>query len=304
LDGAQSLKSNRWEEFMEHPFVTENNKERERLGNLVNRLSEEELNLSLDANWTVAMALGHLAFWDQWSLTLLRKSKASGIFAANVDSNTVNDTLLPIFSAMPPRQAASLALSSAREIDKELEQAPEDLIRKIEKSAQPWRLYRSKHRKLHLDEIAAVLQKSKAIRPVIKEIMDSADIRASAKVINTSFGHSISFWNKLDRLITSHQIVIDRPKGSHHPRFPELIYPLDYGYLQGTSSGDGQGIDVWQSSLDENRLVAVICTVDTLKQDTEVKLLIGCIDDEIDLVDWFYNSSEFMSGIIVRRGLI
>jgi len=25
------------------------------------------------------------------------------------------------------------------------------------------------------------------------------------------------------------EIVIDRPKGSHHPRYPEIVYPVDYG---------------------------------------------------------------------------
>ena len=111
----------------------------------------------------------------------------------------------------------------------------------------------------------------------------------------------MGFWTKLDQMLASHEIIIDRPKGSAHPGYPDMKYPLDYGYLKGTSSGDGNEIDVWRGSLDENRLVAIICTVDTKKLDAEIKLLIACSDDEIDLVNRFQNLGEFMSGIVVRR---
>lgn len=52
------------------------------------------------------------------------------------------------------------------------------------------------------------------------------------------------FWQALDRLVAECETVIDRPKGTAHPRWPEFVYPLDYGYLRGTSSMDGGGIDV------------------------------------------------------------
>lgn len=37
------------------------------------------------------------------------------------------------------------------------------------------------------------------------------------------------FWQALDELIRTSEIVIDRPRGSAHPRYPEMIYPVDYG---------------------------------------------------------------------------
>ena len=52
------------------------------------------------------------------------------------------------------------------------------------------------------------------------------------------------FWNVLDELVSKSEIVIDRPKGSAHSRFPDFIYRVDYGYLKDTSSMDGAGIDV------------------------------------------------------------
>lgn len=56
------------------------------------------------------------------------------------------------------------------------------------------------------------------------------------------------FWNALDQLVNTSEIVIDRPKGSSHPKYPDFVYKLDYGYLKNTSSMDGAGIDVWVGS--------------------------------------------------------
>ena len=50
-----------------------------------------------------------------------------------------------------------------------------------------------------------------------------------------------SFWQALDRLVAGREVVVDRPRGTSHPRYPEFAYPLDYGYLAGTRSGDGEG---------------------------------------------------------------
>ncbi len=82
-----------------------------------------------------------------------------------------------------------------------------------------------------------------------------------------------SFRTHLNTLIRSSALVIDRPKGVSRPHAPSVVYPLDYGYLQGTSSSDGESIDVWRGSLPEGHLDAVVCTVDVQKRDAEIKLL-------------------------------
>ncbi len=112
----------------------------------------------------------------------------------------------------------------------------------------------------------------------------------------------MDFWERLENLLAPNEIVIDRPKGSLHPEHPAIVYPLDYGFLKGISGGDGNDLDIWLGSMPEKRLVAVICTADSLKNDTEVKLLIGCTVEEIDIVDRFHNRGNYMSGIIIRRG--
>ncbi len=108
------------------------------------------------------------------------------------------------------------------------------------------------------------------------------------------------FWRAINKLVAEANIVIDRPKGSRHPKYPELIYPVDYGYLENTSSMDGGGIDVWQGT-DGNAVDAIICIVDLLKKDSEIKILIGCSEEEKEIVMQFHNGSEFMKGAMIRR---
>jgi inorganic pyrophosphatase len=109
------------------------------------------------------------------------------------------------------------------------------------------------------------------------------------------------FWSRLDELIKSSEIVIDRPKGTAHPRYPGLIFPLDYGYLKGTTAVDGNAIDVWRGSAGHLKLTAVACTVDVKKKDAEIKLIIGCTEKEINIIEK-HHSDKYMSCIIIRRG--
>lgn len=108
------------------------------------------------------------------------------------------------------------------------------------------------------------------------------------------------FWNALDELVNNSEIVIDRPKGTPHSKYPNFIYKVDYGYLQNTSSMDGAGIDVWVGSA-EKKIDAIICTVDLMKKDSEIKILIGCTEEEKAIVYETHNETEFMKGILVRR---
>jgi len=64
---------------MDRSFVAENARERKRLRLIVERLTDAELRLPMYAGWTIAAALGHLAYWDQRSLMLIRKWKKNGL---------------------------------------------------------------------------------------------------------------------------------------------------------------------------------------------------------------------------------
>jgi len=108
------------------------------------------------------------------------------------------------------------------------------------------------------------------------------------------------FWHKLDQLLITAELIVDRPKGSKHPRYPFLIYPLDYGYLQGTHSADGAGIDVWLGSVPDPQVTGIICTVDLQKRDAEIKLLLGCTPAEAH-VALATHKSAFQAAMLVER---
>ena len=109
------------------------------------------------------------------------------------------------------------------------------------------------------------------------------------------------FWNTLDSLVAQSEIVIDRPKGSAHPRYPKFIYPFDYGYLANTASGDGDGIDIWLGSLPDKVPTAIICTVDLTKRDSEIKILLGCTPDEMHQIQHFHTAGKQAGTLIARE---
>jgi inorganic pyrophosphatase len=103
-------------------------------------------------------------------------------------------------------------------------------------------------------------------------------------------GHA-DFFTILDRLAASAEIVVDRPKGLPHPRIPDAIYPLDYGYLQGVTGGDGDGLDVFIGSAKGRGVVGVLLTADPVKRD----------DDEVRMVQTFLAESLGIGGHAVPR---
>ena len=142
---------------MERAFIEENRRSRQRLTELANRLTDQDLWSLVVGDWSVGAILAHLAFWDYRALVLVRRWKESGIGPSQIDIDGVNDAMLPLLGAISPRDAANLAISAAETIDRELEQAPDDLIAGIEALGSKFRLKRSEHRQEHLDEIEHAL---------------------------------------------------------------------------------------------------------------------------------------------------
>ncbi len=112
---------------------------------------------------------------------------------------------------------------------------------------------------------------------------------------------SLEFWEYLQRLVDSSHIVLDRPKGSTHPRYHEQLYPVGYGYLEGTTAIDSGGVDIWVGSLNEKKVVGALCTVDLLKRDTELKIVYDCTEDEIKAILSFVNGEQMRAKFISRE---
>lgn len=72
------------------------------------------------------------------------------------------------------------------------------------------------------------------------------------------------------------RVVVDRPLGSVHPRWPDLVYGVNYGELPGTLSGDGHPIDAyllgWDVPMQEAK--GVVAAVIVREDDAEDKLVV------------------------------
>jgi hypothetical protein len=69
----------------------------------------------------------------------------------------VNDLSLPLWAAIPPRQAARLAIETAEALDRRLEAYPPDLLELIHAEYKRY-VFRAYHRTEHLNEAEAALK--------------------------------------------------------------------------------------------------------------------------------------------------
>lgn len=46
-------------------------------------------------------------------------------------------------------------------------------------------------------------------------------------------------------------VTVDRPIGTHHPKHREIVYPINYGYVEGLLGGDGEEQDVYILGVDK-----------------------------------------------------
>jgi len=143
---------------MAHPFVEENKQAREKLRDLIRQLQDHDLAHRLNAQWTVGSVLGHLAFWDYRAHILIQRWKKTKVEPSPADVHVINDAMLPLLLAIPPRKAAETALEAAAAIDHEIEGLDENLISEIQTAAGPFfRLNRASHRKDHISQIEKAL---------------------------------------------------------------------------------------------------------------------------------------------------
>jgi hypothetical protein len=156
------------------PWVAENDAERERLRSFVTRVSDEELGRPMPGGWTVAAVLAHIGFWDARAIFYLdRWGRGVGPSRADYvpeDVDAVNDSAKPLCLALPPRDAAQLALRLAEEADGKVEALSDELLAKIRAAGRsappdlhdvngaPFNLARATHRREHLDEIERALR--------------------------------------------------------------------------------------------------------------------------------------------------
>lgn len=85
-------------------------------------------------------------------------------------------------------------------------------------------------------------------------------------------------------LLKKIHVAVDRPLGSRHPKYPDLIYPVNYGYLPGTVSGDGEPIDAYILGLTVpvREYDGIVVAVVHRNNDAEDKLVVADRPDRYD----------------------
>ena len=143
---------------LDRSFIERNRASTHRIRALAARLTDEELQHPVGEHWTVAIALAHLAFWDRRVMYVLDMTERDGaLFEPDIDI-FVNDLSLPLWAAIPPREAARIAIESAEALDKRLEDFAPAILEEIHARSERW-VVRALHRDGHLDEVDATLER-------------------------------------------------------------------------------------------------------------------------------------------------
>lgn len=142
--------------------IAESNRvQRARLNKLVRNLDDAGLRTRLPNGWTVAGALGHLAFWDRQRLCLIRRWAAGDIRTGAYDSDVFNDAVQPLLEMIPPEQIAAAVVKAADEIDALLLELPDETIEAALARPDAPHVDRGEHRRHHLDRIEEALAKAR-----------------------------------------------------------------------------------------------------------------------------------------------
>ena len=127
-----------------------------RMRQIIDRMSQEDLLTALPNGWTVADTLGHLAFWDYRVIRVIELARVNHkVDSPDLDIQ-LNEVLLPFLKAISPAKISAMALEMAADLDEMLESCEEQLLGLVDAENHRW-VDRSLHRNGHLDDIESFL---------------------------------------------------------------------------------------------------------------------------------------------------
>lgn len=102
------------------------------------------------------------------------------------------------------------------------------------------------------------------------------------------------------------RVIVDRPLGTRHPEHKDLLYTLNYGYVPGTVSPDGEEIDAYIVGEFEplQEFAGTVIAIVHRKNDIEDKLVVAKdshkysreqIQALVEFQERFFNSEIIMS---------
>ncbi len=141
---------------LERSYIERNRAATNRIRNLAARLSDVEMKRPVGEHWNVSIVFTHLAFWDRRVMAVLDQTERDGKLYIPEIGIIANDISLPLWAAIPPREAARLAIETAEAVDQRLESFPPALLEEIY-AYNPRFVVRALHRNEHLAEAEAAL---------------------------------------------------------------------------------------------------------------------------------------------------
>ena len=99
--------------------------------------------------------------------------------------------------------------------------------------------------------------------------------------------------------------IIDRPIGSRHPSHADIIYPINYGYVEGVFAGDGQEQDVYIFGPDkpvetfEGKVIAIYHRFND-NEDKWIVSLDGSDYSDNEIILAIYFQEQFFKGELLR----
>jgi hypothetical protein len=138
-------------------IIEDNARENEHLKKLVGRITDKDMDVPLEAGWTVSALLAHLAFWDLRVITLIGKWENEGVGPSPIDTDVVNEATRSLCLAIPPRTAAELAVAVADRVDEVIANLTPEMAQAILTEGTKVKLSRADHRRTHLGAIEKVL---------------------------------------------------------------------------------------------------------------------------------------------------
>lgn len=109
-------------------------------------------------------------------------------------------------------------------------------------------------------------------------------------------------YDLIGKIIT---VTVDRPLGSYHPKYTNIYYPVNYGYVEGIIAPDGEELDAYilGISYPVKKFVGKVIAVIIRKNDIENKLVVApinkmfCKEEIIELT--FFQEQYFDSQVIM-----
>lgn len=103
-------------------------------------------------------------------------------------------------------------------------------------------------------------------------------------------------------------VIIDRPLGTTHPNHNDIIYPVNYGYIENIFAGDGEEQDAYILGVDEklNIFKGTVIAIIHRNDDVEDKLVVAPnnmkftskeIMEKVNFQEQYFNTEIIMYNI-------